>query len=34
MVEEYIEVCIAMVMLAATVLLAVSIAYSHILLGG
>jgi hypothetical protein len=34
MVEDYVEVCIAMVMLATTVLLGVSMAYSHILLAG
>jgi hypothetical protein len=33
-VEEYIEVCIALVMLATTTLLAVSIVLSHIALGG
>ena len=34
MVEAYIEVCIALVMLASLTLLAVSIVLSHIALGG
>jgi hypothetical protein len=34
MVEDYIEVCIALVMLASTTLLALSVVLSHITLGG
>jgi len=34
MVEDYIEVCIALVMLSSTTLLAVSIVLSHITFGG
>jgi hypothetical protein len=34
MVEDYIEVCIALVMLASTTLLALSVVLSHIALGG
>jgi hypothetical protein len=34
MVEAYIEVCIALTMLASTTLLAVSVVLSHIALGG
>jgi hypothetical protein len=34
MVEDYVEVCIALVMLSSTTLLAVSIVLSHIALGG
>jgi hypothetical protein len=34
MVEDYIEVCIAMIMLSSTTLLAVSVVLSHIALGG
>ncbi len=34
MVEDYIEVCIAMLILSITVLLAVSVVLSHIALGG
>jgi hypothetical protein len=34
MVEDYIEVCIAMVMLSATTLLTLSVVLSHIALGG
>jgi len=34
MVEDYVEVCIALVMLSSTTLLAVSVVLSHIALGG
>jgi hypothetical protein len=34
MVEAYIEVCIALVMLATMTLLAISVVLSHIALGG
>jgi len=34
MVEDYVEVCVAMVILATTTLLGVSIVLSHIALGG
>jgi hypothetical protein len=34
MVEAYIEVCIALIMLASMTLLAVSVVLSHIALGG
>jgi len=34
MVEDYVEVCIALVMLSSTTLLAVSIVLSHITFGG
>lgn len=34
MVEDYVEVCIALAMLAGTTLLAVSLVLSHIALGG
>ena len=34
MVEAYIEVCIALVMLASTTLLALSVVLSHITFGG
>ncbi len=34
MVEDYIEVCLALVMLASTVLLGVSAVLSHLALGG
>jgi hypothetical protein len=34
MVEDYIEVCIALLMLSGTTLLALSIVLSHIALGG
>jgi len=34
MVEDYIEVCIALAMLSSTTLLALSVVLSHIALGG
>ncbi len=34
MVEAYIEVCVALLMLASMTLLALSIVLSHVLLGG
>jgi hypothetical protein len=34
MVEDYIEVCIALVMLSVTIVLALSVVLSHIALGG
>jgi len=34
MVEDYVEVCIALVMLASMVLLALSVVLSHLALGG
>jgi hypothetical protein len=34
MVEDYVEVCIALVMLASTTLLALSVVVSHIAIGG
>ena len=34
MVEDYVEVCIALVMLATMTLLAVSVVLSHISIGG
>jgi hypothetical protein len=34
MVEAYIEVCIALIMLASLTLLAISVVISHIALGG
>jgi hypothetical protein len=34
MVEDYVEVCIALVMLASMTLLAVSVVLSHIAIGG
>ena len=34
MVEDYVEVCIALVMLASTTVLALSVVLSHIALGG
>ena len=34
MVEDYIEVCVALVMLSVTTLLALSVVLSHIALGG
>jgi len=33
-VEDYVEVCIALVMLSSTALLALSIVLSHVALGG
>jgi len=34
MIEDYVEVCIALVMLASTALLALSVVLSHLSLGG
>jgi len=34
MVEDYIEVCIALLMLSSTALLALSVVLSHLALGG
>jgi len=34
MVEDYIEVCIALLMLSTTTLLALSVVVSHVALGG
>ena len=34
MVEDYVEVCIALVMLASTTLLALSVVLSHVAIGG
>jgi hypothetical protein len=34
MIEEYVEVCIALVMLASMTLLALSVVLSHIAIGG
>ena len=34
MVEDYVEVCFALVMLSTTVLVAVSVVLSHLALGG
>ncbi len=34
MVEDYVEVCIALVMLTSTTLLALSVVLSHVAIGG
>jgi hypothetical protein len=34
MVEDYVEVCIALVMLSTTTLIALSVVVSHVALGG